>query len=154
MAIANPQGPLFCQGVPRRPVCPPPPPETEHWIGIVPRGGPVACGHAYIDGALRGVYSRAKRAGWAFVVADGTPPLWGKYGGSSEAYLFALRAELRALLSILRHFVGDLMVHATTSKSLIALRGGKVGAPRQPEMAQTYGGKFGGLSATWAESRS
>ena len=125
LAAKDQSDPLFCQGVPRRPACPPPPPETEQWMGTVPKDGPLACGHAYTDGAMRGVYSRAKRAGWAFVVSVDGVPRWGKYGGMSEAYPTALRAELRALLEILRHSAGDLIVHVDNQQVVDGVRRGE-----------------------------
>ena len=53
----------------------------------------------------------AKRAGWAFIVNDGALLLWGKYGSIGDVYPNALRAELRALLEVLRHTAGGLTIH-------------------------------------------
>ena len=103
--------PLFSLGVPRRPACPPAPPEREYTVGQVPVQGALAVGHAYTDGAMRGVFSKAKRAGWAFIINDGTLPMWGKYGSIGDVYPSALRAELRALLEVLRHTAGGLTIH-------------------------------------------
>ena len=110
-ARTNSHDPLYSQGVPRRPVCPPAPTEREYNVGQLPANGALAAGHAYTDGAMRGAFSRAKRAGWAFVVREGTLPFWGKYGSIGDAYPSALRAELRALLEVLRHTAGGVTIH-------------------------------------------
>ena len=44
-------------------------------------------------------------------MADGTHPMWGKYGSMSVAYPCAIRAEIGALLEILRHIAGNVIVH-------------------------------------------
>ena len=110
-AVEHPLDPLFCQGVPRRPLCTSPAQESVQWLGAVPTDGPIARGQAYTDGALRGSFSRAKRAGWAFIVSDGQAQLWGKSGSLAEHYPSVVRSELRALLEILRHTVGGIVVH-------------------------------------------
>ena len=79
-ASVDSSDPLFQVGVPPRPICPPPPKAVERWIGQILADGALARGRAYTDGAMRGTYSRAKRAGWDFVVADEGNPMWGKYG--------------------------------------------------------------------------
>ena len=93
------------------PQIPPPPSPCEHWVGKVPCDGAVATGRAYTDGALRGTIPWANRAGWAFVVVDGSSPAWGKYGVCAEPYTSVLRAELRALLEVLRIAVGPIEIH-------------------------------------------
>ena len=75
--VADPSDPLFTQGVPRRPRCPPAAAEREVWIGEVPADGALAKGEAFTDGALRGSSTWARRVGWAFVVADAALPMWG-----------------------------------------------------------------------------
>ena len=110
-ARTNSHDPLYAQGVPRRPVCPPAPAEREYNVGQLPAHGSLAAGHAYTDGAMRGAFSRAKRAGWAFVVQNGALPFWGKYGSIGDVYPSALRAELRALLEVLRHTAGGVTIH-------------------------------------------
>ena len=37
--------------------------------------------------------------------------MWGKYGAVAEHYPSVVRAELRALLEILRHTAGGLVIH-------------------------------------------
>ena len=103
--------PLFTMGVPARPQCPAPPPASEHWVGTPPADGAIAVGLAYTDGALKGTVPRARRAGWAFIVVDGTSPAWGKYGVCSEAYPTVLRSELQALVEILRITSGPIVIH-------------------------------------------
>ena len=73
--------------------------------------GAVAAGTAFTDGALRGTAPRARRAGWAFIVDNGSDPYRGKRGTLSEAYPTVLRAELRALVEILRIAIGPLVIY-------------------------------------------
>ena len=110
-ACDRPADPLFAHGVPQRPRFPEPPPSSEFWVGEVPEDGATASGEACTDGALRGTVPRARRAGWAFIVSSEGKTLWGKYGTCSERYTTVLRAELRALLEILRITTGPLTIH-------------------------------------------
>ena len=110
-ARMEPDNPLFRIGVPARPQCPDPPPPGENWISARPEGGAAASGVAYTDGALRGTVPRARRAGWAYVVDDNTAPLWGKFGVCSEPYPTVIRAELHALLEILRVTIGPIIIY-------------------------------------------
>ena len=109
-ARMDPDNPLYRIGVPARPQFPDPPPPRENWIGNRPDDGAAASGVAYTDGALRGTVPRARRAGWAYVVDDDRAALWGKFGVCSEPYPTVLRAELHALLEILRVTVGPIII--------------------------------------------
>ena len=124
-AIDETDNPLFTQGIPRRPHCPPPPPAAEQWIGVPPSDGAGACGEAYTDGALKGTAPKARRAGWAYVVDDGAAPMWGKFGTCSEAYTTVLRAELRALLEILRVAIGPIVIHVDNKQVVDGVQKGK-----------------------------
>ena len=124
-AIDEKDNPLFTEGIPLRPQCPPPPPAAEQWIGEPPHGGAVAWGDAYTDGALKGTVPKARRAGWAYVVDDRTAPLWGKFGTCSETYPTVLRAELRALLEILRVTAGPIVIHVDNQQVVDGARNGR-----------------------------
>ena len=81
---------------------------------------------AYTDGAMRGKFSRAKRAGWAFIVADGQAPMWGKLGSLAEHYPSVIRSELRALLENLWHTAGGLVVHVDNEEVVDGVQLGSV----------------------------
>ena len=125
MATDMPHDPLFTDGYPLRPRQPDPPPAFERWVGAVPADGALAHGVAYTDGALRGTIPRARRAGWAFVVRQGTTPLWGKYGVCDESYTSVLWSELRALLEVLRISVGNICIHVDNSQVVDGVQLGK-----------------------------
>ena len=110
-ARAEPDNPLFRIGVPARPKCPDPPPPGENWVGVRPVDGAAAAGVAYTGGALRGTVPKARRAGWAYVVDDNFSPMWGKFGVCSEPYTTVLRAELHALVEILRVTTGPIVIY-------------------------------------------
>ena len=124
-ATQMPHDPLFADGFPLRPKQPDPPPAFERWVGAVPADGALAQGVAYTDGALRGTIPRARRAGWAFVVRDGSTALWGKYGVCDEPYTTVLRSELRALLEILRISAGNICIHVDNSQVVEGVQCGK-----------------------------
>ena len=133
-ASEMPADPLFSEGIPLRPVMPPPPPVQEHWIGAIPEDGAVASGEAYTDGALRGTIPKARRVGWAFVVRQGQAMVWGKYGVCSEPYASVLRAELRALAEILRITCGPLDVYVDNAQVVEGVQLGRewgVGSSRE-----------------------
>ena len=124
-ALQRPHDPLFTDGVPLRPKQPAPPPAFEDWVGAAPADGALAYGEAYTDGALKGTIPRARRAGWAFVVKQGSTVMWGKYGVCDEPYATVLRAELRALLEILRNSVGGITVHVDNAQVVDGVQLGK-----------------------------
>ena len=124
-AAKEPDNPLVSIGVPIRPHCPPPPPAREGWVGSPPLEGAVVSGVAYTDGALKGTVPRARRGGWAFVVDDGTSPMWGKFGTCHEAYATVLRTELRALSEILRITVGPATIYVDNSQVVDGVANGR-----------------------------
>ena len=73
---------------------------------------------------MRGVYSRAKRAVWAFIVADERNSRLGKYATMSEPYPSSLRSELRALAEILRHTAGNLVIHVDNKQVVDGVQAG------------------------------
>ena len=111
LAYARPRDPLFAEGVPLRPVFPGAPLQIRVPVGPCLAEGRIAVGQAYTDGALSGSVPRANRAGWAFIVDDGSSRPWGEYGTCDEPYASVLRAELRALLELLRVTVGPITAH-------------------------------------------
>ena len=125
LARNNPLEPLFADGVPLQPLFPPAPVQEEHWIGKTPKDGVIASGQAYTDGALRGTIPRANRAGWAYIVDDGSEGLWGKYGVCAEDYTSVLRSELRALLELLRVTAGPLTVHVDNKTVVDGIKHGR-----------------------------
>ena len=80
-------------------------------MGGDPGGGRMAQGQAYTDGALSGTLPRTNRAGWSYVVDDGVSLHWGEYGPCDETYASVVRAELRALVELLRISTGPLIIH-------------------------------------------
>ena len=125
-AEANKDDTLFTHGVPLRPRCPATPPPMEQWIGKPPTDGAVAVGTAYIDGALRGVVPRARRAGWAYVVDQGDgKPFWGKRGTCSEDCPTVVRSELWALRELLRVACGPLAVYVDNLEVVNGVHNGR-----------------------------
>ena len=108
--------PLFSRGVPLRPERPPTPPESQRLVGSPPKDGFAAKGVAYTDGALRGTIPWARRAGWAYIVVDGSEPIWGIRGTCAEPYPTVVRAELRALLEILRITTGPIRIYVDNAQ--------------------------------------
>ena len=125
LAARKPQDSLFADGVPLRPRQPDPPAAFEAWVGAPPADGALAGGEAYTDGALKGTIPRARRAGWAFVVTPTSSAPWGKFGACDEPYPTVLRAELRALLEILRHTAGDITVYVDNDQVVQGVQRGR-----------------------------
>ena len=124
-AYTEADNPLFTSGVPLRPECPKPPPAIEAWVGHPPPTGAVASGVAYTDGSLNGSVPKARRAGWAYIVDDSESPPWGKYGTCHEQCPTVLRAELRALVEILRITVGPLDIFVDNAEVVEGVQRGR-----------------------------
>ena len=70
-------------------------------------------GHAFTDGALRGrAPQAARRGGWACVLVDAEGKIiFGLYGPCPGDFPTALRAELRAVVVLLKHALPPLTTH-------------------------------------------
>ena len=70
-------------------------------------------GHGFTDGAMRNLApTAARRAGWACVlVNDAGDIVFGLYGPCDCAFPTALRAELRAVIVMLKHALPPLVLH-------------------------------------------
>ena len=105
---------LYQHGVPLRMARQPPPSMVVRSCGG--REWPADfsfTGHAFTDGALRGrAPVEARRAGWACVLVDQEGKVvFGLYGPCPDAFPTALRAELRAVVMLLKHAVPPLTIH-------------------------------------------
>ena len=120
-----PRDPLFSAGVPARPSIPPPPPWLEYHVGEPPVDGALATGNVYSDGALRGLVPETRRAGWAFIEVNGTERKWGKYGTMGEMFCTIFRAELKAVVEILRCACPPLTIHTDNQQVVDGWKAGK-----------------------------
>ena len=102
---ANAWDPLYRRGVPGLPRVPPPPPECEEWFGMSSplADGIMATGKGYTDGACKGFWRRARRAGWGICIVNELDSVeWALYGTCSDLLATALKAELWAVFQLLR----------------------------------------------------
>ncbi len=88
------------------PKVPAPPPERVVRTVIEGEAGDegAATGDIYTDGALRGRWRRIMRGGWGVVaLVDGEMKIaWRMHGTCTELYPSILRAELTAVLNVIR----------------------------------------------------
>ena len=104
--------PLFSRGVPARPKFPPPPQARKWWRPEVTGAVEIASGDVYTDGSAAGMCWRAVRAGWAaMAMAPNGQVLWTAGGVCGEPHASILRAELRAVLEVLKIAVAPLCIH-------------------------------------------
>ena len=78
----------------------------------------------------------------------------GKYGSMDEPYPCALRAELRALLEILRHTAGNLIVHVDNKEVVDGVAQGRQWCCEAKRAGPTSGAAFGIHLMTWLAYRS
>ena len=131
-ANAEPYNPLFTRGVPLLPRIGEPPGYAER-LGPGDKGeaGLMAQGVAYSDGACRGLFRRTKRAGWGFLVrASATSESWSMYGPCPDVCPSAVRAELWAILSILRRAVPKLTIFTDNAEVVRGFANGAIFACR------------------------
>ena len=118
--------PLFSRGVPARPKIPKHPTERDWWRAE--KIGEVRCasGDVYTDGAAEGGFFRVVRAGWgAVAISDEGVVLWSAGGvlGDPQASIF--RAELKAVLAVLRIAVPPLRIHVDNAQVVRGFQQGK-----------------------------
>ncbi len=78
----------------------------------------MATGDVYTDGAVRGKWRRIMRAGWGVVVLkqDGQKVAWRMHGVCPDVYPSVFRAELTAVLNVLRIAMPPLVVHVDNAE--------------------------------------
>ncbi len=112
--------PLFTRGVPALPRVPALPPErVVRTLVLADKGDAlVATGDIYTDGAVRGKWRRIMRGGWGIVaLAEGeNKVLWRMHGTCHELYPSILRAELSAVLNVLRVALPPLVIHVDNAE--------------------------------------
>ncbi len=112
--------PLFSRGVPALPKVPNPPPERviRTFVGVGAEEAVVATGDVYTDGAMKGKWRRVMRGGWGVVVLmDGAMKVaWRMHGSCSEVYPSVLRAELAAVLNVLRIALPPVVIHVDNAE--------------------------------------
>ncbi len=112
--------PLFSRGVPALPKVPAPPPQKVILTVIEEVGGEggVATGDVYTDGAMTGRWRRIMRGGWGVVVLvdDAQRVAWRMHGTCAELYPSILRAELTAVLNVLRIVVPPARIHVDNAE--------------------------------------
>ena len=104
--------PLFSRAVPAKLKLPPKVPYFQLWEVAKEGTDKVAEGDIYIDGSFKGLYWRAARSAWAAVAYDqqGTWK-WTLSGTVAEEHSTSYRAELKALLEVLRIALPPLTIH-------------------------------------------
>ena len=105
--------PLYQHGVPILPEPMPVPRLVRRWCGgTEPPSDFTFTGKAFTDGAMRGrAPQAARRAGWACILVDDTGAvIAGLYGPCPDPFPTSLRAELRAVIEILRLALPPLVI--------------------------------------------
>ncbi len=121
--------PLFARGLPALPKVPPPPPERV--VRTVTDGeeeeGEAATGDIYTDGAVRGRWRRIMRAGWGVVaLKEGQLKVtWRMHGTCPDVHPSVLRAELTAVLNVLRIALPPLRIHVDNAEVVSGFRLGE-----------------------------
>ncbi len=112
--------PLFSRGVPALPKIPAPPPERVVRVVVEGERGEeeIATGDVYTDGAMTGKWRRIMRGGWGIVVlVEGALRVaWRMHGTCPELYPSILRAELAAVLNVLRIAVPPVRIHVDNAE--------------------------------------
>ena len=121
----RPWDPLYWRGVPAVPQGEGPPPFEEHVWRQGAETERLAQGTAFTDGACRGFWRKTKRAGWGACVVDGEGNIqWGIYGTCPDAYASSLRAELWAVLGLIRYAVPPLAIGVDNAEVVEGWRAG------------------------------
>ena len=116
--------PLFSRCVPARPKVPPHPKDRQWTVKLQQDAEIVADNLVYTDGSAEGWHWRGARAAYSGVCysAEGVP-MWVLKGICGEPHASINRAELRAVLEVMRLSVGDVTIK---SDSAFVVRGFKV----------------------------
>ncbi len=87
-------------------------------VGVGAEEGGVATGDVYTDGALKGRWRRVMRGGWGVVVLmEGTMKVaWRMHGTCADLYPSILRAELAAVLNVLRVALPPVTIHVDNAE--------------------------------------
>ena len=120
--------PLFSRGVPARPKVPKQPKERQ-WSERIQEDAEIIAGTGnlvYIDGSAEGWHWRGARAAYSAVcyTADGAP-VWRLKGICGEAHPSINRAELRAVLEVLRISAGGVTIKSDSAFVVGGLKKGK-----------------------------
>jgi ribonuclease HI len=110
--------PLYCYGVPLLAARSPVPTFISRWCGgRVPGGDFTFTGQGFTDGAMRGRAPKcSRRAGWAAILVDVNGLIIaGLYGTCGDRFPTAFRAELRAVVQMLRHALPPLTIWTDNS---------------------------------------
>ncbi len=112
--------PLFSRGIPALPRIPRPPPERAVWTVVNGARGEaqVATGDVYTDGAVRGKWRRIMRGGWGVVVLEegAQRVVWRMHGTCGDLYPSVLRAELMAVVNVLRIVLPPVVIHVDNAE--------------------------------------
>ena len=82
------------------------------WVDREKSGQKIAGGEVYVDGSYKGAHWRSARAAWAAIHIDKEGEwAWTYSGVLSERHVSSYRAELTAVLEVLRIAVGPTHVH-------------------------------------------
>ena len=118
--------PLYSRGVPARPKIPKLPNEREWWVTLKEGSGRCASGDVYTDGAAEGGFFRAVRAGWGAVgVSEAGEIAWTAGGILGEPNACIFRAELKAVLAVLRVALPPLRIHVDNAQVVQGFQKGR-----------------------------
>jgi hypothetical protein len=118
--------PLYSRGVPARPKIPKHPQEREWWSREKEGAERYASGDVYSDGAAEGGFFRAVRAGWwAVAVSEEGEVLWTAGGILGGQHTCIFRAELTAVLEVLRIAIPPLRIHVDNAQVVQGFRKGR-----------------------------
>ncbi len=147
--------PLFSRGVPALPKVPGPPPDRVVRTVVEAGAGEegVATGDVYTDGAMRGKWRRIMRGGWGVVVlVEGSLKVaWRMHGTCTEVYPSILRAELTAVLNVLRIALPPLVVHVDNAEVVWGFAEGPEWCAAAGRDGGSCGERYGGGWRTWEE---
>ena len=110
-AVAQVWDPLYSRGVPAKPKDPPTVPKHIWWEEKEEGVGRIAQGEVYVDGSFKGLHWRAARSAWAAVsLGKEGCWIWTMSGTVEEEHSTSYRAELKAVLEVLRIAVPPLTI--------------------------------------------
>ena len=111
------QEPLFQHGFPELQEPLPPPPMVMRWCGGVEVGDFQFAGDVFSDGSVRTSSRKGhERAGWAAVMINSSGlVIGGVYGTCPDFFATSLRAELWAVLQVLRHACPPITIWCDTA---------------------------------------